>query len=287
MTATAKTSKTEPAAEAKPRRPRLIVAIGRQRVGKTTILKAITEITLQQGGDPQVWNTDIMNKSHAIDTVGVDVLTPPEQHASGQAAWLEEQIMGMAQTGRDAVLDIGGGWTAVHELIQGSPLLGAMRRMKVRLIPYFVIGFEPADLDYLDDLHRRDFNPPGSVVIINEGLASYKADSKEHTRAIIRHPAVQQALTNKGTVATFPAVNGLLKVAERNQSFFDFVAGKPVSGMPTPSWFDTLRFDFWLRHSIPAFMRDLGADFLPNMPNGLPPVVSKDEIENGDDGDDE
>jgi len=289
MTATATVPKTKPAPETKTRRPRLVVAIGRQRVGKTTILKALTEVTLRQGGNPEVWNTDIMNKSHAINTVGVDVLSPPEQHAAGQAAWLEEKILGMAQTGRDAVLDIGGGWTAVHELIQGSPLLGVMKRMKIRLIPYFVVGFEPADLDYLDDLHKRGFNPPKSVIVINEGLMAYKADSKAHTKAIFRHPAVQQAIANDGTVATFPAVNGLLKVAERNQSFFDFVEGKPVSGMPTASWFDTLRFDFWLRHDIPLFMQELGPNFLLNMPAGLPEVVSKSDIENGDgvDEDDE
>jgi len=260
--------------------PRLMVAIGRQRVGKTTILKALTEITLRQGGNPEIWNTDIMNRSHTINSVGVDVLTPPEQTAKGQAAWLESRILAMAQTGRDAVLDIGGGWTAMHELIQGSPLLGVMQRLGIRLLPYFVVGFEAADLDYLDDLHRRSFNPPGSVVLVNEGLIPYGADLTEKIRVILHHPSVQQALKQNGAIARFPAVNGLQAVSERHQSFFDFVDGKPVPGLPSPSWFDVLRFDYWLRHEIPVFMHKLGADLLLNMPAGLPAVVTKADIEN-------
>jgi len=257
-----------------------MVAIGRQRVGKTTILKALTEITLRQGGNPEIWNTDTLNRSHTINSVGGDVLTPSEQTATGQAAWLEGRILEMAQTGRDPVLDIGGGWTALHELIQGSPLLGVMQRLRIKLLPYFVVGFEAAHLDYLDDLHRRAFNPAGSVVLVNEGLMPYGADLTEKTRIILHHPTVQQALRQNGTIALFPAVNGLQAVAERHQSFFDFVDGKPVPGMPLPSWFDVLQFDYWLRHEIPVFMQNLGEDLLLNMPAGLPPVVTKAEIEN-------
>ncbi|WP_291366536.1 FAD-binding oxidoreductase [Acetobacter sp. UBA5411] len=264
-------------------RPKLIVAIGRQRVGKTTLLKAVTEISRSQGANPEIWNTDMMNKSHAIDVLGGDVFSPTQSSVAGQAKWLEQRILDLSKSGRDAVLDIGGGWTAVHELIQSAPLLGTLRRLKVDLVMIFVIGAEEADLDYLDDLYNRGFNAPRSAVVINEGLLPQSADSDDVLKSVIAHAGVQRTLKKGGRCVFFPAINGLKQITERKQTFTDYAAGKSVPGLPEPSIFDVMRAQFWLLHDLPEFMHDLGPEFLPSLPNGLPRIWSQEEVEEMED----
>lgn len=264
-------------------RPKLIVAIGRQRVGKTTLLKAITEVGRTQGANPEIWNTDMMNKSHAIDVLGGDVLSPKQGTTAGQAKWLEDRILALSNSGRDAVLDIGGGWTAIHELIQGAPLLGSLRRLKVDLVTIFVIGAEEADLDYLDDLYNRGFNAPHAAVVINEGLLPQSIDTEEVLKAVIRHEGVQRTLKKGGKCVFFPAINGLKQITERKQTFTDYAAGKSVPGLPAPSIFDVMRTQYWLLHDLPTFMHDLGTDFLPYLPKGLPRIWSQEEVEEMED----
>lgn len=257
-----------------PGRPTLFVAIGRQRVGKTTTLKAIAEITRQQGGNPEIWNTDSLNRSHSISSLGDGVMEPPSATAAGQAIWLEERIENMVTGGHDAILDIGGGWTAMHELIKTSPLITALDEIGVSLVALFMIGVEHADIDYLQDLQEeKAFLPPRTAIVINEGLIPTGHETRLAVKEVIRHPTVRRAIGRGAVYATFPAINGLKKIADRGQTFLDFAANVPVTGMPTSSVFDRLRVNRWLKRDVPLFLRDLGADYLPRMPKGLPDVV--------------
>lgn len=255
-------------------RPTLLVAIGRQRVGKTTFLKSLAEITAQQGGKPEIWNTDSMNRSHTISSLGSHVLEADSTSPSGQAAWLEEQIERLVETRQDAILDIGGGWTAMHELIRTSPLVAALDELGISLVTIFMIGMENADIDYLQDLQEQHgFLPPRTAIVINEGLLPVGMDTARAVSEILENRAVLNALDRGAAHGVFPAVNGLKKIADRGQSFMDFAANKPVPGQPKSSVFDRLRINRWLKREVPLFMRDLGPEYLPRMPKGLPDVV--------------
>ncbi|NHN86054.1 FAD-binding oxidoreductase [Acetobacter musti] len=255
-------------------KPTLLVAIGRQRVGKTTFLKSLAEITTQQGGKPEIWNTDSMNRSHTIASLGSHVREANSTSAAGQAAWLEEQIERLVDTRQDAILDIGGGWTAMHELIRSSPLVAALDEIGISLVTVFMIGMENADIDYLEDLQTKHrFLPPKTAIVINEGLLPVGVETPRAVAEILNNNTVLKTLDRGAAHGVFPAVNGLKKIADRGQSFMDFAANKPVSGMPASSVFDRLRMNRWLKRDVPLFLQDLGPDYLPRMPKGLPEVM--------------
>jgi len=253
--------------------PTLFVAIGRQRVGKTTFLKVLTELTRQQGGRPEVWNTDSLNKSHTISSLGDYVLEPDSTRTEKQVKWLEQRIENLVQTRQDAILDIGGGWTAMHELIDKSHLVSALSKIGVNLVTVFMIGIEKADIDYLDELQRnKRFASKKTVIVLNEGLIPIGLDTADAKKRVIMNPTIIRALGEGAVFAVFPNLNGLKEVTDREQTFIDFAGDAPSpDGLPT-SVFDRLRVMHWLRCEVPAFLQELGPEYLPRMPKGLPEV---------------
>ena len=258
-----------------PHKPTLFVAIGRQRVGKTTFLKVLAETTRRRGGTPEIWNADGLNRSNKIDDIGGEVLTPPSTDIAVQAAWLAENIDRLATTGKDAILDIGGGWTAVHKLIQETQINEVFEELGVSLVTIFVIGLEKGDLDYLDDLQSRDFMPPKSLIVINQALLPPGISVDAAADEILDHPAVVKAMDGEATYMIFPVLNGIKAINDRQQGFFDYAENRPVAGFPPAGAFDRSRVKRWLNLAIPQVLAKVGPGFLPYMPEGLPTVAEK------------
>ncbi len=61
------------------RQPVLIIAVGRQRVGKTTLLNVMIETYLAHGADIGIWNADLHNRTHTLSLFHSGALEPPEQ----------------------------------------------------------------------------------------------------------------------------------------------------------------------------------------------------------------
>jgi hypothetical protein len=52
------------------RRRLLMVALGRQRVGKTALLNTIVQYFRAEGNEIEVWNADQQNRTHSLDAGG-------------------------------------------------------------------------------------------------------------------------------------------------------------------------------------------------------------------------
>ncbi len=48
------------------RRPILMVVVGRQRIGKTTVVNTIIQKVREGGGDLRIWNADTNNTSYNL-----------------------------------------------------------------------------------------------------------------------------------------------------------------------------------------------------------------------------
>lgn len=48
------------------RRPILMVVVGRQRVGKTTVVNSIIQKVRESGSDLKIWNADTNNTSYNL-----------------------------------------------------------------------------------------------------------------------------------------------------------------------------------------------------------------------------
>ena len=111
---------SESAVKPPPPNPVLFTAIGRQRVGKTALLNTITQIYRDAGATLDVWNLDMMNESHSLSSFHSDAIVPASASIDDQEQWLQTLIQQQVRTQRDALLDVGGGWTALHQLVNRS-----------------------------------------------------------------------------------------------------------------------------------------------------------------------
>ena len=108
------------------RTPILFTAVGRQRVGKTALLNVMAQIYGAAGAEFDIWNVDLLNRSHSISAFFKDAASPASGGLEDQREWLQSRILGQVRSRRDAILDVGGGWTALHSLVDQTRLVDVL-----------------------------------------------------------------------------------------------------------------------------------------------------------------
>ena len=90
------------------RRPILMVVVGRQRVGKTTVVNTIIQKVREGGGDLKIWSADTNNTSYNLGMFYNDVFSPSSASAEDVRTWLEPRLQDQVLPSYYAVLDVGG-----------------------------------------------------------------------------------------------------------------------------------------------------------------------------------
>lgn len=249
--------------------PVIFPAVGRQRVGKTTLLNALAQVAQARGGRPEIWNTDLLNRSHSIGSFHVDALTPEHGQTTEQRFWIEARIMEQLERRQDVILDVGGGWTALHELIDETPLAEIMKAADVALVVAYVIGTEAGDVDYLDALaNEKLFVPEKTLIVLNEGLVAHGRTPSKAFEQILRHRVIANARNAGARVVFMPSLTCMAEVTDRGLTFADFANGVQADGHPPTSVFDRARVRRWFEQDFPSFLRKIPTDWLPRLPAG-------------------
>ncbi len=252
-----------------PANPVVITSIGRQRVGKTVFLNTLVQLARGHGAEIDVWNADLLNKSHSLSTFHQEALVPDSNLMVDQRNWIEARFEAQVQSRRDAVLDVGGGWTAFHHLIEETPLIDVLEEANLSLVAVYVLGTEAGDIDYLDTLQSiKMFLPKKSLIVLNEGLVGSGRDPASAFEPIGNHPVVQKALNAGAKAAFMPALSCMAAVTDRGLSFADFANGKQVAGFPNTSMFDRARVRRWFERDMPAFFSKIQPGWLPRLAEG-------------------
>jgi hypothetical protein len=260
-----------PAADVRDTRPPvLLVAMGRQRVGKTSFLNALTEYVRARGGQPEVWNIDSQNTAHTLSAFHADTREPEETKAAEQALWLDRQMEHQKRERCDVVLDVGGGWTPFNTLTNGGDAHLAIEEDGVSLVAIYLLGPDEGDISYLDMMQNRHMlRPERSLIIFNEGLISDGRSARSAFAPIRAHPVVTDAI-ERGTLVSFlPALQDMPKLAERRQSFAAFIGREEAAGFVPSSSFERLRVRRWWEREFPEFLRMIPAGYLPRLPAGV------------------
>lgn len=260
---------TVAAAETNDRPPVLFTAIGRQRVGKTALLNALAQAYRADGAKIDIWNVDLLNRSHTISAFFGDAVSPPSGGLEDQQQWLQARILEQVRAKRDTVLDVGGGWTALHQLIDQTRLVDILERRGITLTVAYLLGTETADLDYLAQFQDKgNFMPPQTILVLNEGLVTSGRDPHTAFAPILAHPVVQRA-TDAGARPVFmPALGCMAAVTDRKLSFRDFADDKQAPGFPETSFFDQELVALWLERDMPDFFREIPETWLPRLAPG-------------------
>jgi hypothetical protein len=253
------------AATAAGRQPVLIIAIGRQRVGKTTMLNVMIEMFRSHGAEIEIWNADLHNRTHTLSLFYGDALEPPAGTGiEDQKRWIEERVREMVIHRRDTVLDVGGGMTGLSTLIEEMRLVEMLERRGIRLVLMYLLGNERADLDYLERLAADSmFMPKATLLVFNAGLLTSGRSAKTAFTALMDHEVVHNALKAGARVVQMPALSCMAAVTDRGMSFADFAAGKQAAGHSDSSFFDHERVWIWLNRDIPDMFLRIPPEWLP------------------------
>ena len=100
-------------------RPVLMIAVGRQRAGKTVFLNTVAQYVKEHGSDVTLWNADQQNITNNLATYHHDVHEPPTREIADIKIWLDERISDIMTFGYDTILDVGGGETAFTRFAKG------------------------------------------------------------------------------------------------------------------------------------------------------------------------
>lgn len=251
------------------RAPVLFTAIGRQRVGKTALLNVMAQVYGEAGAELDIWNVDLLNRSHSISGFFDHAVSPPSGGLEDQREWLQARILEQVHSRRDAILDVGGGWTALHQLIDQMRIVDVLERRGINLTVAYLLGTEAADLDYLAQFQDKgNFMPPQTILVLNEGLVTTGREAHTAFRQILTHPVVLRATEEGAQVAFMPALGCMAAVTDRKMSFRDFADDKQVPGFPETSFFDQELVALWLEREMPRFLEEIPANWLPRLPEG-------------------
>lgn len=248
------------------RPPILFITIGRQRVGKTTVLNTIVQFVRARGGRFVVWNGDRLNRSYNLSLFHEDVLEPPSADFEEVKAWLEACIQDMVLHGYDAMLDIGGGETPLSRLMEEVPIVQSLERRGVRVVVAHVVGAERADLDYLEHFSGHQLiTPEATLIVLNAGLVMSGRSAKSAFAAIRAHEVVAAAINEGAQITMMPLLSCMSQVTDRGLTFPEAAGGVVKPGQAALSFFDQERVAIWWEQAVPAFFAAIPPLWLPAM----------------------
>jgi hypothetical protein len=247
-----------------PRKAVLWIALGRQRVGKTTVLNAAVQYFRERGCAIEVWNADQQNRSHSLSTFFPDALSPPPGGLVDGKLWIEERLMDQVGRRCNAVLDAGGGWTGFSSLVEDVPLVGVLGDEGIQAVGVFCVGPERADLDYLEHFAASSrFLPEATMIVLNAGLVLSGRSAGGAFAAVRQHPAFRAAMEKGARVTMMPSLACMAEVTDRGLSFCEAADGKARPGQGGLSIFDRPRVHRWWRTEMPEFFQEFPEEWLP------------------------
>jgi hypothetical protein len=249
------------------RRPVLMIAVGRQRVGKTVFLNTGIQFFRKNGAKVEIWNADTLNASHSLSLFYDDVREPGSARPEEVKTWIEGRLMDMVEKRYDAILDAGGGETALSRLVDELPVVSTLEDEGIRVVLSHLLGPETADLDYLASfLKGSRFAPEATLLVLNEGLILSGRSPEAAFAEIKKHPAFLNAVKNGAVPVRFPRLPCMADVTDRGLTFDDAMNGVAKNGKPPLSLFNKPRVRRWWTEDVPKFfIEEVPLSWLPEM----------------------
>lgn len=254
----------------------LLIAAGRQRVGKTTFLNTTAQFLRAHGAEFILWNADKMNRTYSLSNFHPDVLEPSSADAEDGKAWLEGRFTDMVVNKYNALLDIGGGETPLNRLVEEVAIVRTLERRGHRILLAHVVGPEMADLDYLERfLAGGLFAPQATLIVLNQGLVLNGRSASFAFGAVRQHPALMEAMKKGAKMVMMPSLACMSQVTDRGLTFADAMNGVSKPGTQPLSFFDQERVATWWENELPPFYGMIPRLWLPAMPGFEPPILKQ------------
>jgi hypothetical protein len=223
-------------------KPKLVFVIGRGKTGKTTFLRWVAETALDQ--DRAFLMADIDPTNASFSSYFPDVSRPDGHDPIEVRNWVQRFIAYAVENKTTAVIDLGGGDTALRSLLSEMPtLLAEVEAAGLAVVAYYMCGPQPDDLAPLVTMTSHGFAPKARALIFNEGVADAGQPRAQAFAEILAHSVVQQE-TQAGTLSLWMPRLYAAATVENNRASFaqarDGDTSRPIN------MFDKARVKTWL-----------------------------------------
>lgn len=223
-------------------RPKIIFVIGRGKTGKTTLLRWIAEKALDAGRAFLMADIDPTNAS--FSSYFPEVARPAGYDPVEVRSWLVRFIGYTVEQKHTAVIDLGGGDTALRSLLTEMPTLFAeIEAAGLVPVALYMCGPQPDDLAPIVTLSSHGFAPEARAIVFNEGLAEAGLPRDQGFAEAVRNPIVKREIQDGAVVLWMPRLFAAAAVENRRSSFGDARDGKTEFKL---NMFDRTRVRTWL-----------------------------------------
>ena len=223
-------------------RAKIVLAAGRGKTGKTTLLRWLAEQSLEAGHSFLMADIDPTNASFAAYFEGVS--RPRDDDPLRVRDWLQLFIEYAVKHELSALIDLGGGDTTLRSIAAEMPGFDAMiEEAGLAVAIFYLVGPHPEDLTPIATLSERGFNPRARAIVLNEGTAPI-GRSREEALARVTGTALFEATTMNGAIPLWmPRLHAAEAIEARHCGFREGRDGKTD---PPLGLFDRTRVRHWL-----------------------------------------
>jgi hypothetical protein len=229
-------------------KPKVWFIIGRGKTGKTTLLRFTAEEAV--AAERRVLLVDLDRANATLASYFQGVQRPPAGDEAGVTAWLEKLLTFIMTEKAAALIDLGGGDTALRRLVSEVPdLVATLEAAGVAAVAIYMLGPQPDDLAPLATLEAAGFQPSATLLVLNEGLIETPVSREEAFARVLRHSAFKAAAGRGAEAVWMPRLLPAGEIEARRVLFGQAERGAVREGRKqTPLGpFDQARVRAWLR----------------------------------------
>ncbi len=178
--------------------PKVLFLIGPGGSGKTMLARWIADRMNERGNEAIIAALDPQNRSLASWYDGV--ATPETSDSASTARWLRELLGHLLDAKQSALLDFGGGDTALARTIAATPdLADALQQGGVEFVAIYTLTPRVDDLAALISLENAGFRPRATMLVLNEGRVD-DGIARDSAFARVRRHSAFRATEARGAV---------------------------------------------------------------------------------------
>jgi hypothetical protein len=223
-------------------RAKIVLAAGRGKTGKTTLLRWLAEQSHEAGHTFLMADIDPTNASFAAYFEGVS----RSRHDDPLRVrdWLQRFIEHAVAHDLSALIDLGGGDTTLRSIAAEMPEFDSMiEEAGLAVVMFYLVGPHPEDLTPIVTLAERGFAPRARAIVLNEGTAPI-GRSREEAFARITGTALFRKSIEDGAIPVWmPRFHAAEAIEARHCGFRE---GRDGRTDPPLGLFDRTRVRHWL-----------------------------------------
>ena len=198
-------------------KPKVLMAIGAGGTGKTMLLRYFTDELLMRDSTARLAAID--PEKRELKSYFQGVLEPPGYDPDTVLTWLRGFLSFLTDHRGSALVDIGGGDTALPRLVGELPTLaGDMEAAGVYPVAIYPMTPRVSDLSPLATLERAGFQPKATAIVLNEGRMS-TADRDAWFGQHRRHSVYRAAMSRGAVELWMPRLTEWKKIEDRQFRF--------------------------------------------------------------------